>query len=42
MQKYYKDYVSKEKIVEDGKVVKEVEYTGDYYEYHLSDKEYKK
>jgi hypothetical protein len=41
VQKYYKDYVSDEKITKAGKVVKEMKYTGDYYEYHLSAKEYK-
>lgn len=41
MQKYYKDYVSEEKITQDGKVVTEIIYRGDYYEYHLSKEEYK-
>lgn len=41
MQKYYKDYVSEEKITQDGKVVTEVTYRGDYYEYHLSKEEYR-
>lgn len=41
MQKYYKDYVSEEKITQDGKVVTEVTYRGDYYEYHISKEEYK-
>lgn len=41
MQKYYKDYVLEEKITQDGKVVTEVTYRGDYYEYHLSKEEYK-
>lgn len=41
MQKYYKDYVAEEKKTQDGKVVTKITYRGDYYEYHLSNEEYK-
>lgn len=41
MRKYYKDYESEE-VTTNGKIENKVRYNGDYYEYHLSIKEYQK
>ncbi|PXV96109.1 hypothetical protein C8E03_101742 [Lachnotalea glycerini] len=42
MKKYYKDYTADLKVTDDGKIVRKVKYVGDYYEYRLDEKEYRK
>lgn len=41
-KKYYKDYVSDSKAEDKGKTADELKYTGDYYEYRLSNTDYKR
>jgi uncharacterized membrane protein len=42
VKKYLEDYVPDTKVIDKGKLINEVKYMGDYYEYRLSSAEYKK
>lgn len=41
-KRYLKDYISDSKITKNGRIANEVKYIGDYYEFQLEEKEYKK
>lgn len=42
MKKYIQDYVPDSKVKDNGKIIQEVKYAGDYYEYSLSAIEYQR